>query len=832
MLKLLTCLRGHFWEAAGEDETALQPATCPECGGAPESLPLLDLAPSDEAPPPPPPAPPPPLQDAHGLPVVAGYDVLEEVGRGPTGVAFYRARQALLNRTVLLKVVFARDDVGQRAWGCLRGESSALGRLQHPHVVQIHEAGERDRQLFYNVVEHVAGPTLGPFVADKPLPFSQAARLVEVLALALDHAHEQGVVHRNLKPGSVLLQPLDTHAEARRVEEGGAKGARKPPAEPPGACLLYRFRYVPKLTDFGLARKPVEGDINDLELYGDDAGFLSPEQAWGRSKEIGLAADVYGLGGLLYFLLTGVPPFRGRDAQETVEAIQTQKLLPPAQLRARVPADLDVICRRCLAPAPARRYASAGELAAELARFREGQPIQGRPISNAQRFLRWARRRPAAVALLGVAFLGVVAGLVSYGAGQAEVAQLHRDLRNAQLNADAARAEAADARARLQKLHEQVRFDGYRQAFRRANELLRLGDEHGARAVLEGCARDQRHWEWYYLQGRLRREKEAVLPNAPGPVVALAFRPGGRDLAVAWGPRDGGAPMARGQVRLYNLEPSIPKEWRLERLKEWLTLADFDGPVHALAFQPNGGPLLTASGDAAGDGSELRVWALDRWNPGRVVRRKPFPNARVTGLAFSRDGSYLVLAEEPDRLYKLSAINLERLFGPFGERPDRFNRRVTQVAVSGDGRYIASCTPEGLDVDIWDAASGRSWGAIGREARAVAFGAGSTLAILDRNDTLSIWNVAASGRGVGRPTQELDSLRGAKQLAFSADGRRLAVAGEDGGARVWGWSGTRWEEVYTLPQARGNAGLAFSSDNRALATASGSEVRVWGWPEG
>src|SRR5436305_473471 len=155
------------------------------------------------------PAEPPPLRDERGRPVVGGYEVLDELGKGPTGVCVYRARQVTVNRPVLLKVVWAKDDPGQIAWGSLRGEATALGRLQHPYIVQVFDAGERDRQLFYNAVELVEGPTLAQKIAEKPLPARQVLPLLEALARAVHHAHERGVVHRSLTPASVLLLPRD-----------------------------------------------------------------------------------------------------------------------------------------------------------------------------------------------------------------------------------------------------------------------------------------------------------------------------------------------------------------------------------------------------------------------------------------------------------------------------------------------------------------------------------------------------------------------------------------------------------------------------------------------
>jgi serine/threonine protein kinase len=306
-----------------------------------------------------------------GAVAVPGYEILEEMARGPTGIRRFRARQPLVGREVLLGVVLAREDVTQRAWSSLRSEAGFLGKLSHPHIVTLYDAGERDRQLFYNALEHLGGPTLAGVTSEEPLPIPEVIPLVEALARAVEFAHRRGVLHRHLEPAAVLLQPV---AEAR----GGA------------VTLLYGEGYIPRLSGFGLPRRPVEGDPTDAELYA-EPGFLSPEQAWGRTKELGPATDVYGLGGVLYALLTGRPPFRGPTLGDVLDAVQTAKLTSPSSHRA-VPADLEWVCRKALARRPSARYATAGELADELQRVGCGRPPAALGVSAFGRLVRWVRR--------------------------------------------------------------------------------------------------------------------------------------------------------------------------------------------------------------------------------------------------------------------------------------------------------------------------------------------------------------------------------------------------------------------------------------------------------
>jgi hypothetical protein len=319
-----------------------------------------------------------------GLPQVSGYEVEAVLGRGGMGVV-YKARHLALKRTVALKMLAAgHPHPGQRAR--FRAEAEAVARLQHPNIVQIHEVGEADGRPFI-ALEYLAGGSLDKRLAGQPLPPRDAAGLVAALAGAIHLAHSRNLVHRDLKPGNVLLAgEADT---------------------PVGQCQ-------PKVTDFGLVRQldADSGQTSDGVVVGTPS-YMAPEQAEGRAGAAGPAADVYALGAILYECLTGRPPFKGATQLETLEEVRSREPAAPSSLNRRVPRDLETICLKCLRKEPERRYSSARELADDLGRFVRGEPVAARPVGRLERVAKWVHRNPTVAGLSAVAALAVVAGTVA-----------------------------------------------------------------------------------------------------------------------------------------------------------------------------------------------------------------------------------------------------------------------------------------------------------------------------------------------------------------------------------------------------------------------------------
>jgi tetratricopeptide (TPR) repeat protein/tRNA A-37 threonylcarbamoyl transferase component Bud32 len=325
------------------------------------------------------------------------YELLGEIARGGMGVV-YKARQTALKRLVALKMIRTDLHADAARQARFQAEAEAVARLRHPNIVQIYEVGQHRGQPFLSL-EFMEGGSLQQALAGTPLPFPQAARLVLTLAGAIEHAHQQGILHRDLKPANVLLG-----SGVQRFGVGEENAEASTPT--PGSWALTAV----KIADFGLA-KQLHAD-SDHTQSGTPLGtpsYMAPELAEGKSAEVGPAADVYGLGAILYETLTGRPPFKATTALETVQQVCSQEPVPPSRLQPHLPRDLEIVCLKCLAKEPRRRYVSAGALAQDLGRFLEGRPIQARAARGWERAWKWARRRPLAAASVAVAGVAVLA---------------------------------------------------------------------------------------------------------------------------------------------------------------------------------------------------------------------------------------------------------------------------------------------------------------------------------------------------------------------------------------------------------------------------------------
>jgi serine/threonine protein kinase len=357
-------------------------------------------------------------QETPVRPTVPGYEVLEEVGRGGMGVV-YKARQVKLQRIVALKMILAGSQAAEADLARFRNEAEAVARLQHPNIVQVHEVGEYEGLPFL-ALEYCAGGSLADRLAGTPLPAGEAAQLLETLARAVDAAHQAQVIHRDLKPANVLLQKNLTQRRKDAKKEEEREEEENLPDSSSALCAFASLREVlPKITDFGLAKRlDVAGRTHTGTVLGTPS-YMAPEQAEGQAHAAGPAVDVYALGAVLYECLTGRPPFKAATPLETVLQVIADEPLPPSRLNREVPRDLETICLKCLHKDPRKRYATAADLADDLARFRAGESIAARPAGTVERASKWVRRRPALAALAAVSVLaavGLLATVLLYNA--------------------------------------------------------------------------------------------------------------------------------------------------------------------------------------------------------------------------------------------------------------------------------------------------------------------------------------------------------------------------------------------------------------------------------
>ncbi len=302
------------------------------------------------------------------------YEILEEIARGGMGVVF-RARQVSLNRVVALKMILGGEFASAVEVQRFRTEAEAAANLDHPNIVPIFEVGEHEGRQYFSM-KLVEGGSLAAEVPKLVADPRRAAKLLAAAARAVHHAHQRGVIHRDLKPANILLD-----------KDG-----------------------QPQITDFGLAKRAADaGQTHSGAIVGTPA-YMAPEQASGRKGAVTTLADVYGLGAILYELLTGRPPFAGPTPLDVVMQVLEKEPEPPPKVNPKADRDLEAICLKCLQKDPSRRYPTAAALAEDLEHWLTGEPLTARPPSTAQLILRWLRKNFRAAAW--VLLIGVLCGLV------------------------------------------------------------------------------------------------------------------------------------------------------------------------------------------------------------------------------------------------------------------------------------------------------------------------------------------------------------------------------------------------------------------------------------
>jgi WD40 repeat protein len=774
-----------------------------------------------------------------GLPEVPGYEVEAEVGRGGMGV-IYRARHRGLGRTVALKMILAGAEAGPEEHARFRTEAAAVARLQHAHIVQVHDAGEHQGRP-YLALEFIDGGSLKDALDGTPRPTRDAAALVETLARAVHHAHQRGIVHRDLKPANVLLTADGT----------------------------------PRVTDFGLAKLVAgpaggAGPTRTGAVVGTPS-YMAPEQADGK-KEVGPAADVYALGVILYELLTGRPPFQAATPLDTLLQVLHDEPVPVGRLSPQVPRDLETVCHKCLHKEPHCRYASAEALADELGRFLRGEPVRARPVGKVERLRRWCRRNPAQAAAAGLAAVAVLAG-VALVIGAFFTARL----REKQGQTEAALAEVQKYRCQLAlerglTLCEQDDVPGGILWLSHALEIAPAQDTdlqrdiranlagwgrqvHSLRAILPhpGFVRaaafspdgklvltgsfDRAARLWQADTGKLL----AAWPH-PDRVEAVAFSPDGK--TVATGSRDGtvrlwdpatGQPLPResmrhedavwtvafspdGQTLVTGSRDRTGRLWEVATGKRVGEPLNHQGEVMIAAFSPDGESVVTA-----GEGAAPRLW--DRRGTG-PYRDAPWGHTDlwVLALVFSRDRKTALTATGTG-IAQLWDLRTGKPLGP----PLQHQGGLAAVAFSPDGSSFATGGMDGL-TRLWETATGRPLGAPVRhqdEVAAVAFSPdGQTLLTASGDQTARLWD-ASPGQPLGTSLPHAGYVYAA---VFSPDGKFVLTGCRDRKARLWDTTTGKevWEQP--LPHRGFVVAVAFSPDGKTIATTSSEEdysAYVW-----
>ncbi len=700
------------------------------------------------------------------LPCVSGYEVLAEIARGGMGVV-YKARHLKLNRVVALKMVLAGNLASTAELQRFRAEAEAAAHLDHPNIVPIYEVGEQQGQPFFsmklveggNLVQWQAGRKKDAGRAADP---RAAARMLATIARAVHHAHQRGVLHRDLKPANILLD-----AEGR-----------------------------PHVADFGLA-KLLEGGPG-LTRSGAVMGtplYMAPEQAAGE-QSLTVAADVYSLGAVLYFLLTSRPPFQADSDWKTVQLVQDKDREPasPSSVNPQVPRDLEVICLKCLRKPAEKRYASAAALADDLDRFDRGEPIEARPAPRWERAVKAVRRRPAAA----IAVLLLVTAAV--GGPWAVLWYLHqRD-----------QVAFANERTRLQEqdtaaAKERERVGHYFENISLADRLFLGGNVVRAEQVLDECPTDLRDWEWRYL--RRRCGGYVTSTERTNHVSGLALSPDGKCLASAH---------HDGRVRLW-----IVNETNLVTDK---TLFGHSGVgFRGIAFHPQGRLLASAGNDGI-----VCVWDI---TTGEERLSLSGHQGRVNGVAFSPDGQFIASAGE-DKTVRGWKIDGAPAFCLTGHTVPVFavafhpgSRSLTSVAGDRHGpgelktwdveqRSVTSSIPNNRH--------GYSCLALSPDGRQLAVGEHSVDRRLDDPTNIRFVDVAKNLPVLSFPAH----ITEIGAVAYSPDGRRLASVSSDCTVRVW--DPETGKITLVLRETSGVEGLAFSADNRRLFTGNHrGEIHVW-----